>query len=195
MSLDFEQLYEELRQWAGSRGIEVRDETLRADQAGVFDGVTFRMNRDYPIDERVYYLIHALGSIVRRSLSPDAVQAMFDDLRDAKPSKDSTPDRLDRAIEQYRLFEIESSEFAVELLRELGYPDVIDAYTNFMSADLDALTEFHRTGHAPVWREFFAQWNEDVTAGRRHVIPYAPKVIPAFTPTRMETQEILQEQG
>jgi hypothetical protein len=43
-----------------------------------------------------------------------------------------------------------------------------------------------------VWRAFFAQWNEEITAGRRKLVPFHPRVIPPFVPRAIETQEILQ---
>jgi hypothetical protein len=64
-----------------------------------------------------------------------------------------------------------------------------------MRADLEALTAFHRTGQAPVWREFFARRTEEVAAGRREVPTFRPKPIPPFTPLEIECQEILQKQA
>jgi hypothetical protein len=93
-----------------------------------------------------------------------------------------------------RAFEIASSEFAVSLLTDCGYPNVLDSYTNFMRADLEAMTEFHWTGKAPVWRRFFAKWNDQVAAGERRIEAFKPKVIPTFRPADIETQEILQQQ-
>src|SRR5205085_1466869 len=153
------------------------------------------MNEAYEAEERLYYLIHALGSIVRWSLSRDAVQDTFDELRAAKETRASDPDRLEAAIGHYRAFEIESSQFAVWLLAELGHAAVVPAYENFLHADLEALTAFHRHGRAPVWRDFFARWNEEVRAGVREVLPFDPKPIPPFTPVRLEKQEILQKQA
>jgi hypothetical protein len=118
---------------------------------------------------------------------------MFDELRDAKKAR-ADPARLERAIAAYRDFETESSEFAVWLLGELGHAGAVPSYTNFMRADLEALTAFHRTGVAPAWRDFFACWNEDVAAGRRDVEPFRPKPLPPFTAVPIERQEILQTQ-
>lgn len=195
MTTDFEPIYRDIRGWANAHGIRVGEERLAAQKAGVFDGVSATMNSDHGPDERSFYLIHALGSMVRWSLSPADVQAMFDELRDAKKDRASDPARLERAIEAYRAFEIESSEFAVWLLAELGHADAIPSYTNFMRADLESLTQFHRTGRAPVWRDFFARWNDEAAQGRRHMAPFLPKPIPSFVPRRVEKQEILQEQG
>jgi hypothetical protein len=63
-----------------------------------------------------------------------------------------------------------------------------------MRPDLEALTIFHKTGRAPVWQDFFREWNEEVATGRRQVLPFCPSDIPDFLPRRIERQEILQEQ-
>jgi hypothetical protein len=190
--VDFARILDDVRDAAERRGVRVGERTLKPEQAAVFDGVSVVLNRDYEPEELTYYLAHALGSIARWSLSRDAVQAMFDELRDAKKADDAG--RRERAIEAYRAFEVESSEFAVWLLAELRHTDVVPSYTNFMRADLEALTEFHRTGTSPVWREFFARWNAEVAAGRRVVPPIPPKRLPAFTPRTIERQEVLQKQ-
>ena len=120
---------------------------------------------------------------------------MFDELRSAKASKTSNPAGLKMAIDRFRGFEIESSQLAVWLLEKLGFPDAVRLYANFMRADLESITQYHRAGKAPVWRTFFARWNEEVRAGLRRVEPFHPQEIPHFTPRTIERQEILQEQG
>jgi hypothetical protein len=117
------------------------------------------MNSKYDVEERTYYLVHALASIVRWSLSLPLIQRMFEELRAAKQEKHADPDRLERAIEQYRAFKVEPSEYAVWLLAKLGADEVVPSFTNFMRADLEALTLFHRFGRVPVWRDFFADRN------------------------------------
>lgn len=192
--MDRARLYQDVRDWADAHGVRVVQLRLKPEQAGAFDGVSVTLNSSYGVEELTYYLAHSLGSIVRRSLSRDAVQCLFDELRAAKADRADAA-RLERAIGAYRAFEVESSEFAVALLADLGHADAVPSYTNFMRADLEALTEFHRTGRAPVWREFFVRWNEEVASGRRVVEPFRPKPIPAFTPVAIENQEILQKQG
>jgi len=191
--MNFERIYATICQWAEAQGIAVRHAHLDAKKAGEFNGLTATMNSSFSAEEQTYYLVHALGSIVRWSVSFEPVRDMFAELRAAKGSrKDQT--RLEAAIHRYRAFEIESSEFAVWLLGELGNGAAIPTYTNFMRADLEALTQFHRTGVAPVWREFFARWNDEVRSGARTVQPYHAKPIPEFTPKLIENQEILQKQ-
>jgi hypothetical protein len=178
--------------WAQANGIQVTEGRMEAGKAGEFDGLAVRLNESYDLFEKTYYLVHALGSIVRWSLSQD-IQGMFDELRDAKTSDD--PARLEMAIERYRRFEIESSEFAVWLLAQVGLADLVQSYTNFMRADLEALTMFHRTSHAPVWRDFFAQWNDEVATGERHPPSFSSQQIPPFVSRKIERQEILQKQA
>jgi len=146
------------------------------------------------LSRNVFITWCTLGSIVRWSLSRDAVQQLFDELRDSKETKQERAQRFEKAIQQYRDFETESSEFAVWILVQLGYGDAVGTYSNFMRADLESMTQFHRTGQAPVWRKFFEQWNRDVAIGRRHVELFSPKPIPDFQPVKTENQEILQRQ-
>ena len=194
MALDFDQVYEAVCRWAKSRGITVHHSQLKPNKAGEFDGNSATMNTAYSVEERTYYLAHALGSMIRWSLSLPKIQQLFYELRTAKKDKQIDPERLERAIDEYRAFEVESSEFAVWLLAHLGHAVAIPYFTNFMRADLEALTQFHRLGRAPVWRDFFADWNQQVAQGRRSVPPFSAKPIPAFGPKPIEIQEILQEQ-
>jgi hypothetical protein len=188
----FAQVYFNVGAWASAKGITVKDVALPAGKAGQFNGVSVTMNEAFDLEERTWYLVHALGSIAIWSLDRRAVQRMFDDLRDAKQSHDAG--RLEKMIANYRDFEIRSSEHAVWLLDRLDAASVIDAYTNFMRADLESMTELHRTGKAPVWRQFFRRWNEQVRAGNWQVVPFYPRVIPDFHPIQIQNQEILQQQ-
>ena len=191
--MNFEPTYAAICKWAEAQGIAVRHARLDAKKAGEFNGLSASMNSSYSAEEQSYYLVHALGSIVRWSLSFEPVRDIFAELRAAKGSREDQ-NRLDAAIQCYRAFEIESSEFAVWLLGELGNSEAIPTYTNFLRADLEALTQFHRTGVAPVWRRFFARWNDEVRSGVRTVEPFHAKPIPEFTPKLIENQEILQKQ-
>lgn len=191
----FAHIYELVRNWAEKRGVRVKEDSLAANKAGEFDGQSITLNSTFTSEERLYYLAHSLGSIVRWSLSQKHVQYMFAELREAKKNKEKDPARLEKALGAYQAFETESSRFAARLLKEVGAAEVLPAYTNFMRADLAALTIFHRNGEAPVWRDFFAGWNADVGGGRIRVLPFGPKPIPDFAPASIETQEILQKQA
>ncbi len=190
----FDDVYDRIQDWARRRGIETRDIALPVHKAGEFNGLSASMNRSYSVEERTYYLVHALGSIVLWSLDRTGVQQMFDQLRSAKKFRGNDPDRLESAIERYRAFETRSSELAVWLLIELQGSGIVVSYTNFMRADLEALTQFHRSGKAPVWREFFACWNAAVAGGHHCVEPFKPRPVPEFVPLAIDNQEILQRQ-
>ncbi len=194
MNFSFDDLYRGLRRWATDHGVCPDERPLPAGKAGDFDGLSITMNHDYSAEDKSYYFAHALGSIALWCVDP-TVQAIFDGLRSAKASKTSNPAGLEMAIDRFRGFEIESSQLAVWLLEQVGFRDAVPSYTNFMRADLESITQYHRTGNAPVWRTFFARWNEEARAGQRRVELFHPQEIPQFSPRSIERQEILQEQG
>src|SRR4051794_27808303 len=105
-SINFTRVYGAIHEWAAAHEITVTERDFPAGKAGQFNGVTVAMNRDYSVEERIYYLVHALGSIVIWSLDQSAVQTMFDSLRDAKKNKATDPEHLEEMIVQYRAFEI-----------------------------------------------------------------------------------------
>jgi hypothetical protein len=190
----FKQIYVGMQDWAAGRRISAVDEPMDIGKAGEFDGSRVTLNSAYPLEERIYYLIHALGSTVCWSLDVPATQAMFDELRSAKENPAANRVRIDRAIARYRAFESQASAYAVGLIEELGHFELIAPYTNFMRADLESMTEFHQNGRAPVWRTFFASWNKAVADGRRQVPPFDAVPIPPFRARLIEKQEILQQQ-
>src|SRR3954452_13639466 len=129
-AMDRKRLLNDVITWASARGVRARLGPLQPEQAGSFDGTSVTLNSGYPAEELAYYLAHALGSIVRWSLSKGAVQGMFDELRSAKEDRTDS-ERLERAIAAYRAFETESSEFAVWLLGVQGHAASVPAYSNF----------------------------------------------------------------
>jgi hypothetical protein len=183
----------QITRWAEDHGIRVDLRRLGREQVGVFNGVSIALNDMYDARELTFYFVHALGSIIIWSRDSITTQKMFDELRDAKTDK-SDRARLEVAIDAYQKFEIESSELAVGLLQILKLDACVADYTSFLRADLAAMTIFHRTGEAPVWADFLAQWNSDVANGRRIVEPFQPRAIRTFKPIRIERQEILQKQ-
>jgi hypothetical protein len=191
MIQDIPTLYDRLRTRAETYGIRVREARLGPETAGTFDGLSVTMNDKYDPAERCFYLAHALGSIAQWGRDPKRAQAVFDELRAAKRAKDAG--RLARAIHDHRAFEDTSSDYAVWLLADLGRADAIPSYTTFARADIEAVTEFHRRGVAPVWRDFFGRWKEEAARGQRAVQPFTPRPVPAFRPVKIDTQEIIQE--
>ncbi|MBV9122327.1 MAG: hypothetical protein JO112_03065 [Planctomycetes bacterium] len=191
--VDFHQLYQDARRRAESHGIQVREESLGPEKAGQFDGLSITINPSFNPQDRCFYLVHALGSIVRWSLDPDQCQALFQELRDAKRHRRQDPGRLEQAVAGWCAFEEAASEYGVWLLADLGHAEAIPAYTNFFRADQEAMVQLHRHGSAPDWPEFFARWNQEVAAGARGVRPYQPNPVPSFQPVAFREQEVIQE--
>src|SRR4051812_15220524 len=87
-SMDFAPVLHDVRDWAIGHGIEVREQSLKRNVAGTFDGVSVALNPAFTPEELTDYFSHAVGSIVRWSLSRPAVQQLFDELRAAKEARD-----------------------------------------------------------------------------------------------------------
>jgi hypothetical protein len=193
MPTDVQNLHDDLVKRARRYGIVAELAALNPKVPGVFDGPTITLNNDYDAFERAVYLAHSIGSIAEWSLQPDRSHAVFRTLREAKRQAASEPDRLDRTVADYLAFENRTWEFAVWLVKDLHYEDVVEAITNLGRADMESMRIFHRTGKAPVWREFFARWNEEVRQGSRTVVPFVGRPIPAFQAIKIPKQEIVQE--
>jgi hypothetical protein len=193
MPVALQKLYADLRSRAEALALRVTEEPLPLETAGKFDSRSVTMNSAYDLEARCFYLVHAVGSIARWCEQPEESKDVFIELRTARKHRQADPGRLERALVPYRAFEEAASEHAVWLLADLGYGEIIPRYTNFARADLEALTAFHRSGVAPVWRDFFAAWNARVQRGEQPVPPYQPKPVPPLRPVRMHQQEVLQE--
>lgn len=194
MAVDYEALYQAVRQWCEAHGISVREQSLSRERAGEFDGISATLNGGYSVEERALYLAHTAGSIVRWCSDKQNVEEMFRDLHHATAGKGRDPAELEPAVLRYHAFEADTSRLAVQLLTELGFSEAIAAYTNFMRADLEAMTQFHRTGRAPVWNTFFSTWNERIAAGQICAAPFPPRPLPHFRPERIPLQRIQQQQ-
>jgi hypothetical protein len=192
MNSSFEILYSSLRAKTESYGIQVRCEPLGLETPGKFDGLSITLNSDYDLESCCYYLVHSLGSIIQWSLDPQGSQRVFDELRKAKVNKSSDPVRFTQALERFCSFEEVSSEYAVWILKDIGHDWAIPSYTDFFRADMEAMIQYHRSGRAPVWREFFAEWKEQVAQGEKQVRPFRPRPVPQFRPVFIQMQEVLQ---
>ena len=193
MPTDLERLNDELVKRAARYGIKVGHADLDEKVPGEFDGPTITLNKEYDAAERAFYLAHSIGSIAEWSIHFDRSRQVFDELRQAKRERTSNAARLQRALSAYLAFENTTWEFAVWLLEDTGHGRFVAAFTNFGRADMEAMRVFHTTGKAPVWREFFAQWNEQVRQGSRTLTPLAARPIPEFQAVKIPKQEIVQE--
>ena len=193
MNPPFEKLFASLAARIRSYGIAINLERIEIETAGKFDGLSITINPDHDLEARCYYLAHSFGSIVEWSLEYEAAKHVFGELRAAKKSRDTQPERFEHALDRFCAFENVASEYAVWLLADIGYPDVVCRYTEFFRADLDSMRIYHREGTAPPWPAFFVDWKESVARGDRKVTRFTPRPVPPFTPVLIREQEVVQE--
>ena len=191
---DVAALLEDLSNRAGRYGITVRQERLDDEVPGQFDGPNIVLNRDYDPTERAFYLAHSIGSIAQWSLERKRSEQIFRNLKAAKKNRESQSPKFAEALAAYLAFEQTTWERSVWLLGDLGYGTFVPSFTNFGRADMLSMQIYHSTGKAPVWREFFAQWNEEVRRGTRQVEPLLARPIPDFHAAKIPEQEIVQEE-
>lgn len=183
-------LFADLERFVTAHGVRLRLRQLEVEKPGEFDGPSITINPVHDREACCFYLAHSFGSIYQWSTDSERARAVFDDLRDAKRKAGS---EFEQALKAWRAFEQTSSAHAVWVLAEIGHGKVIEPYTVFFRADIEAMTLFHRTGKEPPWPEFFAGWKDRVTKGEVRIEPFQPKPIRPFTPIRIEKQEVLQE--
>lgn len=185
--------YSRLKEWAAAQGITVTEAPLEMETPAKFDGPSIVLHRGYDLPTRCFYLLHSLGSVVAWSVAPNDAQQVYDELRAAKAAKAKQPARLERALKGFYAFEDVVSQYAVWLLDEIGHADLIRAYTEFARADMEAMLQFHRSGIAPQWSAFFADWQAKIARGEQPLHPFEPKPIPSFQPVPIQPQEVVQE--
>lgn len=125
---------------------------------------------------------------------PVRARAVFDEMHEAEASREFEPARFERAVVEHLAFEERSSGHAAWLLTNLGHGWAVSEYTNFFRADMAAIAEYHRSGVAPVWREFYPPWKEKVARGEVKIEPFEPRSVPAFRAIPIPTQEVLREE-
>jgi hypothetical protein len=186
-------LFDDLRRCVERHGVLVLITEMDVEKPGEFDGLTIAINPKHDRTAASYYLAHSFGSIVQWSTAHDASQRVYDDLRNAKRRRTQEPGRFEKALDAYRAFEQRSSEHAVWMMARTGHDESIADYTVFFRADIEAMTIFHRTGKAPRWPDFYAEWKEKVAVGEIRIEPFVPNAIPSFQPVHIKPQEVLQE--
>jgi hypothetical protein len=191
---NFERLYADLERRAGDYGVRVISRRLPPETPATFDGPTVTLDPGYDLESRCYYLAHALGSIAQWSTHTDATRAVFDEMHAAEESRAADPKRFDRAVAEHMAFEERSSEHAVWLLANLGHGWAVSSYTVFFRADMAAIEKYHRSGVAPVWKEFYPAWKEKSARGEVKIQPFEPRPIPEFRAITIPKQEVLREE-
>jgi hypothetical protein len=191
---EIDRLYRDLIRRSARYAIVVVERELDDEVPGEFDGPTITLNDDYDAAQRAFYLAHSIGSIAEWSLDRERAQRIMQTLGEAKRNKATDDEGFERALADYLSFETNTWEFAVWLIGEIGHARFTAPFTNFGRADMESMRVFHTTGKAPVWRDFFAEWNEQVRRGERTVTAFAARPIPDFQAITIPKQEIVQEE-
>jgi hypothetical protein len=175
-----------------ARGIRTAIQPLPPDTPMRFDGLSMTLRESHDPGELLYYLAHSLGSCAGWALDYSGVKGIFDELRSAKEGDGSGSPRFRRALMAFRQFEEVSASYGAWALSENGGAELVDDYSEFFRADLEAITMFHRTGELPAWRGFLASWHEAIAAGTQSRHPFPIRVIPPFVPRLIDVQEVKQ---
>jgi hypothetical protein len=184
-------LFEDIRRYIQRLGVAVRVKNMDIETPGCFDGLTITINPRHDAESSTYYVLHALGSIVQWSTDGANVSEIFRSVKDQRRQRDRRG--FEAALVRYHRFEEISSEHAVWVLGDAGHDAAIAPYTTFFRADLEAMMILHRTGKAPRWADFYADWKRGISTGRIRLEPFASRPIPSFTPVCIENTEIVQE--
>jgi hypothetical protein len=186
-------LFDDLQAFIESFGVRVVLKEMDIETPGTFDGLTVTINPKHNHEAACFYLAHSFGSIVQWSTDFARARKTYDDLRSAESHRDRDPGAFEIALARYRTFEETSSEHAVWMLERIDHANAVGPYSIFFRADLEAMTIFHRTGKAPRWPDFFAEWKRKIASGELHVEPFSPRPFGPFRPVRIEQQQVLQE--
>lgn len=193
MSSQFLKLRRALEAHVVERGIAVDQQELPIETPARFDGVSITLNPRHDVESLAYYLVHSYGSIAGWVLDLPGTRRMFDELREAKASRSEDASRFETALAAFRAFEERASQYSVETLAAVGHAWAIPSFTLFFRADLEAITQFHREGRAPIWPEFLRRWQQEAAAGVRVIAPFTPVPVPPFTPVAFAPQTVTQE--
>jgi hypothetical protein len=165
---------------------------LGPETTGVFDGLSITTNSECDRQTQCHNMGHAFGHIAQWSLDGAHCQALYENLYRAKDRKPKDPAALERALDEFRIYEEEASAYAAWLLIDTGNSAALPEFTRFARADIEAIVSYHRDGVAPIWSEFFEAWKAQAARGEIAVEEFAPKKIPPFTPRPIEPQEVVQ---
>lgn len=190
--MDFERMKADLKRRAESYAVRVLANSLPPETPAIFDGPTITIDPISDSESQSFYLAHALGSIYQWSTETTATQSIFDELHAAEGSRGS--ERFERAVAAHMAFEERTSGHAVWLLADLGHDRAVPEYTTFFRADMESIREYHRTGAAPIWREFFSAWKESVARERIEVQPFEPRPMQPFRAVPIPKQKVFREE-
>lgn len=189
---DWRSVFARLARRLSRAGVTVRREILGPETTGIFDGTSITLNATCDLETQCHNMGHAFGHIIQWSVAEAQCQVLYDELYRGKDRAAEAPADLERALLAFREYEVEASRYAVGLLLEVECAWAVPAFTNFARADIEAIVSYHRTGTAPIWDEFFAEWRNDVNRGTIHITPFEPLAIPSFIPIGIAPQQVVR---
>ncbi len=192
MPLDWNAVFERLKERIESSGVRVTSRKLGPQTTGIFDGSSITTNSECDLETQCHNLGHAFGHIVQWSVDGLRCRALYDALDAAKERQGEDAQALEQALDEFRRYEEEASGHAAWLLEETGHAAALDSFTPFARADIEAIVSYHREGVAPIWKEFFAAWQARAARGEFQVRRFAPRMIPPFTPVAIAAQEVIR---
>ncbi len=192
MQLDWGRVHQRLKDRVEATGVWVKCQSLGPETTGVFDGLSITTNSKCDIETQCHNIGHAFGHIAQWSLETARCEELYETLHRAKDRQREDPPALERALDDFRRYEEEASEYAAWLLIDTGNAAALASFTPFARADIEAIVSFHRDGVAPIWSEFFETWKARVARDEIAVDEFVPRPIPPFTPQQIEPQEVVR---
>jgi hypothetical protein len=186
-------VYDRLKERIESFGVAVLTSRLGLETTGVFDGLSITTNTAYDLETRCYNIAHSFGHLAQWSLDYPGCRRLYEKLHAAKANKSADPAALGRALQAFRRYEEEASQYATWLLLNTDNALAVPTFTNFARADIEAIVAFHRDDVAPVWHSFFADWNAKIARRELELLPFEPKPVSPFTPVPIAPQEVIRE--
>jgi hypothetical protein len=192
MTLNWSAIFARLKDRIESAGVCVEAARLGPQTTGVFDGLSITTNADCDHETQSYNLVHSFGHVVQWSLERPRCEALYEELSTAKARRHKDQRTIERALNEFREYEEEASSYAAWLLIDTGSAAAVDTFTPFARADIEAIVSYHRDGIAPVWNDFFADWQSRVARKEIEVCEFEPKPIPHFIPIPIAPQEVIR---
>ena len=192
MSLDWSCVHQRLKDRIEASGVRVRSQLLGPETTGVFDGLTITTNSACDLETQCHNMGHAFGHLAQWSLEGRRCLELHEALYSAKDHKLLDPPALERVLQEFRWYEEEASGYAAWLLIDTGNAQAIASFTPFARADIEAIVSYHRDGVAPIWSEFFEDWQARARRGEIVAQEFIPKPIPPFQPVPIEPQAVIR---
>ncbi len=153
-------------------GIDCSTRQLAPGIHATFDGASITLDSNLELTQKVFLSLHLFGHAVQWGLlaGPPLLAAKAYDIAN------------DPALEQRVVeYEVEASQYAAQLLIDLGLVRLVPWFAEMAQADRDYFLNFCRTGSIDKLESFIRPLRS----------PLIPKLIPSFSPQRAAMVEIV----